>query len=141
MSWDVRLSFDVRRLNKQSAAAPRWWTKSSDGLVCSIPIRRGSASSCLCVSCSASHVTCPDISCRVKPRPHEISIKLSHAATAYLDEPYPITVDVTNEDDRDLLFTMDALLQPGEDNTGRFTTLLRMIALTHFCHSKQHGDR
>ena len=54
----------------------------------------------------------------VKPRPHEIAVTFSHNSTAYIDEPYPIVVDVVNHDDRDLLFTMDALLQPGEDDVG-----------------------
>ena len=55
---------------------------------------------------------------RVKHRRHEVSVVFSHSSTAYLDEPYPIIVDVTNRDDRDLKFSMDLLLQPGEDDAG-----------------------
>jgi hypothetical protein len=44
---------------------------------------------------------------------------LSHRAPAYLDEEYPIMIDVINEDDRELDIVIDVLLQPTEiDDAG-----------------------
>lgn len=56
----------------------------------------------------------------VKRRPHQVDVVLSHCPPAYIDEPYPISVDVTNNDDRDLVFSLDVLLQPGDDDTGNY---------------------
>ncbi len=39
---------------------------------------------------------------------------LSHQAPAYLDESYPISIEVTNSDDKALDIVMDVLLQPAE---------------------------
>lgn len=61
----------------------------------------------------------PDIpSCSVKNRPHQVYASFSHSVPAYLDETYPISIDVTNQDDRELEITLDILLQPGEDDQG-----------------------
>ncbi|KXN87455.1 Trafficking protein particle complex subunit 11, partial [Leucoagaricus sp. SymC.cos] len=48
----------------------------------------------------------------VKHRPHRISVVVQHRSPAYLDEKYPITIEVTNVDDKDLELTLDVLLQP-----------------------------
>lgn len=54
----------------------------------------------------------------MKHRLHQITVGFAHQVPAYLDEPYSISVDVTNKDEKDLNFTLDALLQPGEDSAG-----------------------
>jgi hypothetical protein len=46
-------------------------------------------------------------------------MSLSQMAPAYINEDYPIVVEVTNADDRELEVTADVLLQPTEiDGTG-----------------------
>ena len=41
-----------------------------------------------------------------------------HKEPAYCNELYPIIFEITNEDDQDLEFDMDVLLQPSDDDTG-----------------------
>lgn len=55
---------------------------------------------------------------RIKHRPHQVDVAFSHHSPAYSDESYPISIDVTNCDDRELEFTLDILLQPGDDDSG-----------------------
>jgi hypothetical protein len=44
---------------------------------------------------------------------------LDHQNTAYLDEEYPITINITNTDTQDLEVVVDVLLQPTEtDHAG-----------------------
>ncbi|KAF9012565.1 glutathione transferase omega-1 [Cyathus striatus] len=53
-------------------------------------------------------------SAAVKHRPHSLSIDFIHKAPAYLDEDYPIVIQVTNTDNRPLEVVVDILLQPTE---------------------------
>jgi trafficking protein particle complex subunit 11 len=39
-------------------------------------------------------------------------MSLSHRFPAYLNEEYPITIEITNSDNKELDVTMDVLLQP-----------------------------
>ncbi|PPQ93844.1 hypothetical protein CVT25_013553 [Psilocybe cyanescens] len=50
----------------------------------------------------------------VKHRAHHLKIAFHHHAPAYLDEDYPIEVEVTNTDTRDLDVIVNFLLQPTE---------------------------
>lgn len=44
---------------------------------------------------------------------------MSHHAPAFLDEEYPIIIEVTNADDRDMEIHVDVLLQPTDiDHAG-----------------------
>ena len=51
---------------------------------------------------------------RVRYRSHHIQVSISHAGPAYIGEEFPIEIDVTNNDDRELDVTVDVLLQPTE---------------------------
>jgi len=52
-------------------------------------------------------------------RPHDLVVTLAHQSPAYLNENYPITIDITNADDRELEVVVNVLLQPVEiDNAG-----------------------
>ena len=51
---------------------------------------------------------------RVRYRSHRIQVSISHDGPAYIGEEFPIEVDVTNTDDRELDVTVDVLLQPTE---------------------------
>jgi hypothetical protein len=56
----------------------------------------------------------------VRHRPHRVDVALAHQAPAYLDEEYPIAIDITNKDDRPLEVVVDVLLQPTEiDHAGK----------------------
>lgn len=50
--------------------------------------------------------------CRVKHRSHRIFVSIQHQAPAFLNENYPIAIEVTNADDKDLEVVLDVLLQP-----------------------------
>lgn len=54
---------------------------------------------------------------------------LKHYAPAFLDEQYPIVIDVTNVDTRPLDVVLDVLLQPTEiDEAGMY----EQISAIHF---------
>ncbi|EIN06785.1 hypothetical protein PUNSTDRAFT_115294 [Punctularia strigosozonata HHB-11173 SS5] len=48
----------------------------------------------------------------VRHRPHQLQLSVTHSAPAYVDEEYPILVDITNFDDRDFEVELNVLLQP-----------------------------
>lgn len=54
---------------------------------------------------------------RVRSRPHKLSVLISQRGPAYLDEEYPITIKVTNTDDKELDVTFDVILHPPEDDS------------------------
>ena len=47
-------------------------------------------------------------------------VSFSHHSPAYLDEQYPIVVNITNNDERELAISLDVLLQPGDDGSGEY---------------------
>jgi hypothetical protein len=47
-------------------------------------------------------------------RPHRLRVSLTHQSPAYLDEEYPVVINVINEDYRPLDVLLDVLLQPTE---------------------------
>jgi hypothetical protein len=55
----------------------------------------------------------------VRHRPHNLLMSLSHQSPAYMNEDYPIVINITNADDRELDVVADVLLQPSEtDDAG-----------------------
>ncbi|KAJ2928613.1 hypothetical protein H1R20_g8470, partial [Candolleomyces eurysporus] len=48
----------------------------------------------------------------VKPRPHLFTVSVVHQEPAFLDENYPIVIEVVNLDNRNLEIIADVLLQP-----------------------------
>lgn len=60
----------------------------------------------------------------IRHRPHLLQVALKHYAPAFLDEQYPIVIDVTNVDTRPLDVVLDVLLQPTEiDEAGTYGQL------------------
>lgn len=56
---------------------------------------------------------------RIKHRAHQLRTSFHHEAPAYLDQDYPITIEITNVDIRDLDVVVNILLQPTEiDDAG-----------------------
>ncbi|KZT58702.1 hypothetical protein CALCODRAFT_432256 [Calocera cornea HHB12733] len=54
--------------------------------------------------------------CHVIVKPHDFHITISHEEPAYINERYPITIEVANLEERDLEAVIDVLLQPSEDD-------------------------
>ncbi|KAF8663656.1 hypothetical protein AX16_000898 [Volvariella volvacea WC 439] len=50
----------------------------------------------------------------VRHRPHRIRVAVSHQTPAYLNEEFPILLDITNDDEQELEVILDVLLQPTE---------------------------
>lgn len=58
---------------------------------------------------------------RVRYRSHKVQVAISHDGPAYIGEEFPIDINITNEDDRELEVVLDVLLQPTEiDEAGAF---------------------
>lgn len=56
-------------------------------------------------------------STRVRSRPHQLRVLITHSGPAYLDEECPITIKITNVDDKVLDVTFDVMLHPPEDDS------------------------
>jgi len=56
-------------------------------------------------------------SIRVRSRPHQLHVLISHSGPAYLNEEYPITIKIINFDDKELDVTLDVMLHPPEDDS------------------------
>ena len=54
---------------------------------------------------------------RVRSRPHQLHVFISYGGPAYLDEEFPITIKITNVDDKELDVTFDVILHPPEDDS------------------------
>ncbi|KAF9560978.1 hypothetical protein CPC08DRAFT_817945 [Agrocybe pediades] len=93
--WKVDVPVDPRRRRSASPLAPKWLTSESP--LRFISIHRPDCHSTL-----------------VKHRVHHLKVAFHHHAPAYLDEDYPIEVEVTNIDTRELDVVLNVLLQPTE---------------------------
>lgn len=72
-------------------------------------------------------------------RPHDLTITLAHQSPAYLNENYPITIDITNTDDRELEVVVDVLLQPTEIDNAVNTIVLDNERSTGFIKGVSFG--
>ena len=54
---------------------------------------------------------------RVRSRPHQLQVFISYGGPAYLNEEFPITIKITNVDDKELDVTFDVILHPPEDDS------------------------
>lgn len=54
---------------------------------------------------------------RVRSRPHQLRVLISQSGPAYLGEEYPITIKITNADEKVLDVTFDVILHPPEDDS------------------------
>ncbi|KAF7428799.1 hypothetical protein PC9H_008031 [Pleurotus ostreatus] len=94
-SWSIVVPFEPKVSRASSPKAPHW----------------------LCSTQPLKYIQIQRVECSsvvVKYRPHNVVMTLSHQAPAYLDESYPIPIEVTNSDDKALDIVMDVLLQPAE---------------------------
>ena len=95
-SWWIEVPIVPRAVQLEHAlTAPRW--------LCSVdpprfvPIRR------------EDHTAV-----KVRWRSHRIQVAISHDGPAYIGEEFPIEINITNEDERELDVVLDVLLQPTE---------------------------
>ncbi|KAF8160473.1 Gryzun, putative trafficking through golgi-domain-containing protein [Mycena galopus ATCC 62051] len=103
--WTIQIPFDPSGRRGSIASAGRWLSSVEPPWF--LPIAREDFSSVI-----------------IRHRPHSIVMTLSHKAPAYLDEDYPILVEVTNADNRELEVMADVLLQPTEiDGTDNMIAL------------------
>ncbi|KAH9855996.1 Gryzun, putative trafficking through golgi-domain-containing protein [Lenzites betulinus] len=74
---------------------------------------------------------------KVRYRPHQVQVAISHEGPAYIGEEFPIEINITNQDDRELDVVLDVLLQPTEIDEAvnhiamddqRSTSLLKAVA-------------
>ncbi|KAJ7169134.1 Gryzun, putative trafficking through golgi-domain-containing protein [Mycena crocata] len=93
--WTIQIPFDPSGRRGSNLPAARWLSSIDPPRF--IPIAREEFASL-----------------SIRHRPHNILMSLSHKSPAYLNEDYPIIIEVTNADDRDLEVTADVLLQPTE---------------------------
>ncbi|KAJ7716532.1 Gryzun, putative trafficking through golgi-domain-containing protein [Mycena metata] len=93
--WTIQIPFDPSKSRGSSVPSARWLSSVDPPRF--FPITREDFSSVI-----------------IRHRSHSILMSLSHKAPAYLDEDYPILIEVTNADDRELEVTADVLLQPTE---------------------------
>ncbi|KAK7036442.1 hypothetical protein VNI00_011639 [Paramarasmius palmivorus] len=95
-AWRVEIPLEpCQSRYEPKGSAPRWLSSVDPPRF--IPIKRESYSSV-----------------NVRHRPHVVTVSLKHSAPAYLNEVYPITVEVINSDDKELDVSMDVLLLPTE---------------------------
>ena len=95
-----------------------------------IPVKRSDYNSTLYVLLLFFTSFIYTFSRRVNHRAHQLKISFHHEAPAYLDQDYPITIEVTNIDIRDLDIVVNILLQPTEiDDAGMLMVLLAVLVI------------
>ncbi|KAK2463095.1 hypothetical protein APHAL10511_004750 [Amanita phalloides] len=93
--WRVRIPLEPSKTRRGMKQVPKWLCHFSPPRF--IAMKRDECSSMI-----------------VKHRPHDIRLSISHEAPAYIDEEYPIEINVTNDDTREMDITVDILLLPSE---------------------------
>ncbi|KAI0687431.1 Gryzun, putative trafficking through golgi-domain-containing protein [Cytidiella melzeri] len=97
-NWSVELPIISPTLRAGRMQVPKWLASTNPAKF--IPVRRDSQ--------------LPLSSTVVRLRPHAIHVSLSHLSPAYIGEEFPIQIEVTNMDRKELDVIADALLQPTE---------------------------
>ncbi|KAI0724685.1 Gryzun, putative trafficking through golgi-domain-containing protein [Fomitopsis betulina] len=92
-NWNIQIPLHTS--GQKKAPYPRWL--SGFDPLAYIPVRRDQYSA----------VT-------VRHRPHKVHVSVTYNAPAYIGEEFPIVIDVSNQDDKELEMVVDALLQPTE---------------------------
>ncbi|KAG8957730.1 hypothetical protein FRC03_009851 [Tulasnella sp. 419] len=85
---------------RPALAPPRWLSSLSDQPARFIPVYRTNSSTT-----------------NVRPKPHLLDLQFEHPSPAYMNERYPIQMNIKNNDERELELIVDVLLQPSEDES------------------------
>ncbi|KAI0061971.1 hypothetical protein BV25DRAFT_1805032 [Artomyces pyxidatus] len=94
-NWTIEIPIDLASTRDGPVSAPQWL--NSVDPIHFVPMHRTNYSEII-----------------VRHQPHQLQVTLSHRGPAYLDEEYPIVIDITNSDERALEVVLDVLLQPTE---------------------------
>ncbi|KAI0767041.1 Gryzun, putative trafficking through golgi-domain-containing protein [Fomes fomentarius] len=120
-SWWIEVPIAVTTtptLPEQAVTAPKWLRSVDPPRF--VPIRR------------EDHTAV-----RVRYRSHRILVDISHDGPAYLGEDFPMEINVTNQEDKELDIVVDVLLQPTEIDEAvnyiamddqRSTSLIKAVA-------------
>ena len=113
-SWNIHIPLQTSGSRHGGAPYPRW-IRSFDPLAY-IPIRREQYSAVTWVLGLVNILAnAADGRTRsVRHRPHKIQVSITYNAPAYIGEEFPIVIDVSNQDDKEMEMVVDALLQPTE---------------------------
>ncbi|TFY61713.1 hypothetical protein EVJ58_g4338 [Rhodofomes roseus] len=119
-NWNIQIPLRPLSSRHGGAPYPRWLSSFDPPTY--IPVRRDQYSSVV-----------------VRHRPHKVQVSVTYNAPAYIGEEFPITVGVSNQDDKEMEMIVDALLQPAElDELGenyirmgdeRSTSLIKGVSL------------
>ncbi|KAI6046343.1 Gryzun, putative trafficking through golgi-domain-containing protein [Pisolithus marmoratus] len=93
--WTIEINHDVCTTREGTIISP-YWLKSLNPVQL-VPVTRDDRSNVV-----------------FRHRPHQLSVSFSHQQQALLDEEFPVTVEIVNNDDRPLDVVVDILLQPAE---------------------------
>ena len=111
---DWNLDLPLRHHSNRSGMA-RWYAQEAID-VTSFALARPDASSCMSVPSFTSPLELyADALRSVSPRELRVDGQIDHASPAYVDEEYPIHLDITNNDQVPVTVHLDTLLQPTED--------------------------
>ena len=126
--WKVDIPFEPCGTRSGFGPVARW-LKSVDPPQF-IPVKRSDYNSTLYALLSFFSLRLFIFFRSVNHRAHQLKISFHHEAPAYLDQDYPITVEVTNTDVRDLGVVVNILLQPTEiDDAGILVVLLVVLVI------------
>ncbi|EJD46843.1 hypothetical protein AURDEDRAFT_86850 [Auricularia subglabra TFB-10046 SS5] len=106
-SWKVEIPIDLHHRDLAAASTSLVWLSSAED----------GAPSFVAVNRQEHYVT------TVRHPPHQLTVSMEHQSPAYLDEAYPIVINVANDDERTLAVTVDVLLQPMEHGAEDLITL------------------
>ncbi|KAH9915858.1 Gryzun, putative trafficking through golgi-domain-containing protein [Fomitopsis serialis] len=93
--WNIQIPLYPANTKHGGAPYPQWLSSFDPPTY--IPVRRDQYSSVV-----------------VRHRPHKVQVSVTYNAPAYIGEEFPITIDVSNQDDKEMEMVVDALLQPTE---------------------------
>ncbi|KZT72294.1 hypothetical protein DAEQUDRAFT_722961 [Daedalea quercina L-15889] len=94
-SWNLQIPLQPSNSRRGEAPYPQWLSNFNPPAY--IPVRRDQYSSVA-----------------VRHRPHKVEVSVTYNPPAYIGEEFPITIGVSNQDDKEMEMVVDALLQPTE---------------------------
>ncbi|KAF5386217.1 hypothetical protein D9615_002311 [Tricholomella constricta] len=112
-TWKIEIPFDPCGFRQGLSPRSRWLSSVDPPRY--LPIEREASSSV-----------------NVRHRSHALTVSLTHESPAYLNETYPVTIDITNIDTRPFDVVVDVLLPPIEIDGAANTIILGDERSTNF---------
>ena len=111
----IRLN-EIQNYGDRTLEAPRWLTSVDPPQ--HVPVKRGECTTATYVHAGIIRTNLDImLPTRVRSRPHQLHVLISHSGPAYLDEECPIDIKITNTDEKKLDVTFDVILHPPEDDS------------------------